>query len=174
MAIVGLCAVAFELEVEGLWLLITAVGFWLLCLGTCCLGSLLAYGLAALARHGIQRDIRRAGLAAINAALAERQSRIDLADLSEMLLQTFKPAYGALIRDDIDKELDGLCLDLEIEPALDDAEVSPSKWDLAPLLTRLRQLPTVSVSADGSCQKDDSDEVIFDTEMSHERIRLLA
>lgn len=144
----------------------------LMALGTFALAGSLRYATSTLAGHGVRRDIRRVAFLHIRRAMKRNRGTVKFNTIVGALLDTLKPAWKGLDRDLIVREITGVAVDLELEPTATDLE-----FDVSSLTARLNEIEAHR-NAVGETELDfsaeDEDEVIFDSQIEHDRVRALA
>lgn len=134
--------------------------FPMMTLGAFALSGAARWAMSEMARHGVQRDIRRAGYVAVRES---RHGEVNFEELSETLYSVFRKAWPSLKRRDVLAELEGVALDLDLEPC----EVR-NVYSTRPVQARLDSLEVQRRAAPQV--RAEGDEVVFDTKIEHERI----
>lgn len=140
--------------------------FPLMTLGAFALSGVARYAMSEMAKHGVQRDIRRAAFIAIREG--ERTGTVNFARISNLLWDEFRPSWRALRHSDITRELRAVAIDLNLEPT-----AIEGIYELETLTKRqslLRKQREVSFTRLGA---DEVDEVVFDTSVEHARMYAL-
>lgn len=137
-----------------------------------------SYYLAKInAEHGIRRDIRRATFKWIHSAIARGEDQTTFNILTKRLVRVFKPAWSSLDEDIINKEIQGVVIDLELEPLATSSDISSLAYDLSTLRRRLQEDQTFARVFDFEQVAFDfegqTDEVVFDTEIQHDHVTSL-
>jgi len=159
-----ICAMLLVHTVPGVPLLLQ-IGvdfiFPMMTLGAFALSGAARYAMSEMARHGVQRDIRRAAFVAVREA---RAGKVNFGVLADELHARFRPSWRSLKRDHVMKELMGVVVDLDLEPT-----EHPGEYHVGNILQRKdglaqqRQEPFV-LGLEGE------DEVVFSSQVEHERI----
>ena len=134
--------------------------FPMMTLGAFALSGAARWAMSEMARHGVQRDIRRAGYVAVRES---RHGEVNFEELSETLHDVFRKAWPSLKRRDVLAELEGVALDLDLDPC-----EAPYVYSTQSVQVRLESLEVQRRAAPPVRAEDD--EVVFDTRIEHERI----
>lgn len=151
-------------------LLIVAVDFVfpLFTLGAFTLAGAARYTASRSAQHGIMRDIRRAGFFEVNLALESSRDTVDFKAVEDQLFNTLINAWSKLKMRDIAAELRSVAVDLDLEPTAEDGVYS-----IAPLRDRLGEVHESRVGEVVFNISGEDDDIVFDSQISHERIYAL-
>ena len=148
-------------------------------LGTATLNATARYTVREAAAQGIRRDIRRATFKKIKLALEKNQSVVILEGLSRSLYELFRPAWRGLDVEEIDAEIRGVVIDLELEPSMDERYAGQDVYELNDLRRRLNGTESLKaifedeeVAFDFSIEPEE-DEVIYDTQIQHDKVTVL-
>jgi len=148
-------------------------------LGTATLNATARYTAREAAAQGIRRDIRRATFKKIKLALEKNQSVVILEGLSRSLYELFRPAWRGLDVEEIDAEIRGVVIDLELEPSMDERYAGQDVYELNDLRRRLNGTESLKaifedeeVAFDFSIEPEE-DEVIYDTQIQHDKVTVL-
>lgn len=139
-----------------------------------------AFVLAAMARylsrasaiHGVKRDARRAGVALLRHAVEHRQDSIEFKATEQRLEQVFKPAWPSLPSALVDHELEGVCIDFDLDPIVDES-TGQLRYSTHALLMRVSDIAHHRLEVTSSPADSRDDLVVFDTFVEHQRIRSL-
>lgn len=141
--------------------------------GAMCLSASARYTARAVAIHGVRRDARRATFDVIRGALADGMDRVDLTALPDQLVRVFEPAWDDVSETMMQKEVHGVLVDLDLEPALDAG--GRLEVDLTALRRRKETAyATAEAVFDETSLDVGDDAVVFETEVSHDRVKVLA
>jgi hypothetical protein len=142
--------------------------------GSMCLSATARYTSKALAVHGIRRDARRATFQVVREALRSGRQTVELDALPDKLCDVFRPAWSGISLHLMEKEVQGVLVDLGLGPDLDAA--GKLTVDLSALARRRQSaLDTAgSLFDEVSELSSEPDEVVFETEVSHDRVKVLA
>lgn len=143
--------------------------FPLMTLGAFALSGTARYLASEMAAHGVMRDVRRAGFVALNEALESGKTHINLGTIATRLRQAFKPAWRGLKHEDVLAELEGIAIELDLEPTAVNGE-----FEIGSVRRRLKALDDQrQQEVVLGLEVEDADEVIFDTEVDHARVYAL-
>ncbi len=166
MGLLALSALSASALIHGLFGLTLVAMVW----GVTGLVALANYTARVEAVHGVQRDMRRAAVRQVRDALERGAASIDLTDLARRLSTVFYAAWEDIDEALAKREVRGVCVDLGLELELEAG--GREVFKLAPLRERLKALAEVSPAFDDEVifAQDDGDPVMFDTQLSHERV----
>lgn len=151
----------------------------LFAMGTIALTTAVRYTAEASTIVGVRRDSRRAAFYAIRRAIERGEPTLDLEQIANKVEYAFRPAWNAIERDDVIKEIEGVLIDLDLSPSLEAG--GSLVVDLAPLRRRIDAARRANVEdvLSGVSLPDaevvfGDDAVVFDTQIEHDRISVLA
>ena len=149
--------------------------FPIMTLGAFALSGVARYTSAAMAKHGVFRDIRRAAFVEIDRVIKLGGSTVDFQQLAGELRQAFKGAYKGLKFEDVLKELEAVAIDLELETDMSAEGRAVYRVDsIGQRLKDLNAWRDEQTVFDFQADVENPDEVVFDTEVAHDRVVALA
>ena len=144
----------------------------LMAIGTFALAGSLRYAASTLASHGARRDVRRAVFLHIQRAIARGESEVRLEKLRYQLRSVLLGAWPGLTDDLVLREIRGVAVDLDLEPIGAD-----ETYAITHLIERRADVDSfrqASQEVELDFDVEGGDDVVFDSQIEHDRIRVLA
>ncbi len=143
-------------------------------IGAMCLSAAARYTARAVAEHGIRRDIRRATYDLIGTAVRQGNRHIDLSGLPKRLTGVFDKSWPSITPELVEKEVEGVLIDLDLSPSLDAG--GRLEVDLGELWEAWKDAKRTAKTLDGldTPTPDDEEVVVFETAVTHDRVKVLA
>ena len=142
-------------------------------IGATCLSAAARYTARAVAAHGVRRDVRRVTFEAIREATQRNPGFVDLTDIPSELTAVFKPAWRGISESMVRKEVHGVLVDLDLSPDL----AAEGRLEV-PLDALRRRLEAARSAADAIddvvLESGRDDDVVFETSITHDRVKVLA
>lgn len=144
--------------------------FPMMTIGAFSLSGAARYASVSMAKHGVFRDVRRAGFHAIAEAQKAGKPTVNFTNLADELRTAFRGAYKKISYKDILEELDAVAMDLDLE--LDMNSAGASVYDIQSIGQRMDALKTYrqDVVFDFEVPVENEDEVVFDSHVEHDQV----